>query len=74
MSGGIFEQPRGFIISFVGALGLGCSNGTESDEHGDVNGDCIVEESTENLLNKADGLWRKRGESSIFSAYWTLSP
>ena len=40
---------------------MGFSNGTKSDEHGDVDGNFIVEESPENLLNKADGLWRKRG-------------
>ena len=65
--GGIIDQPQGFVICFVGALGLGCSNGTEGDEHGDVNGNHIIEESPDNLLNKADGIWRKRrGVVDIF--------
>ena len=41
--GGIIEQPQGFVICFVGALGLGCSDGTKGDDHGDVDGDSIVE-------------------------------
>ena len=41
--GGIIEQPQGFVICFVGALGLGCSDGTKGDNHGDVDGDSIVE-------------------------------
>ena len=40
--GCIIEQPQGFVICFVSALGLGCSDGTEGDEHGDVDGNCIV--------------------------------
>ena len=59
--GGIIEQPQGFIICVVGTLGLGCSDGTKGDGHGDVGGDRIVEESPNDLLNKAGGLWRKRG-------------
>ena len=59
--GGIIEQPQGFFKSFFGALGLVCSYGTEGDEHGDVNGDRIIEESTDNMLNKADSIWWKCG-------------
>ena len=74
VSGGIVEQPQGFVVCFVGALGLGCSDGTEGDEHGDVDGDLIVEESPNNLLEKADGLWRKReGVVNIFRL-WHQSP
>ena len=40
---------------------MGCSNRTEGDKNGDVNGDHIVEESLNDMLNKADGIWRKRG-------------
>ena len=61
MNGGIVDQQQGFVVCFVSALGLGCSDGTKGDEHGDVNGDRMVEESTENLLEKADGLWWKHG-------------
>ena len=32
---------------------------TEGDEHGDVNGNRISEESTNDMLNKEDCLWRK---------------
>ena len=59
--GGIIEKPQGFVISFFGALGLGCSDGNKCDNHGDVDGNRIVKESTNDLLNKADGLWRKSG-------------
>ena len=59
--GGIIEQTPGFVICFLGALGLGCSDGTKGDKHGDVNGHLIIEESPEDLLNKAGGIWRKRG-------------
>ena len=59
--GDIIEQPQGFVISFVGYLGLGCSDGTNSYNNGDVDGDRIVEESTNDLLNKVYGIWRKRG-------------
>ena len=61
VSGSIVDQLQGFVLCFVGSLGLGCSNGTEGDKNGDVDGDHIVEESTSNLLYKADDLWRKRG-------------
>ena len=59
--GGIIEQPQGFVISFFGALGLGFSNRTKGDNHGDVGSDSKVDESTKNLLNKKDSIWRKRG-------------
>ena len=61
VSGGMVDQPQVFVVCFVGALGLGCSSGTKGDEHGDVDGNHIVEESPNNLLEKVDGLWRKRG-------------
>ena len=60
VTGGIVEKPQGFVVCFVGALGLGCSNGIEGSEHGDVDGNCIVEESPNDLLDKMDSLWRKR--------------
>ena len=67
VSGGIVDQPQGFVVCFVGALRLGCSNGTEGDKHGDVNIDHIVEESPDNMLDKANGLCRKRrGVVDIF--------
>ena len=59
--GGIIEQLQGFVICFVGDLGLGSNDGTQGDENGDVDGDHIVHEIPDELLNKADGLWRKRG-------------
>ena len=37
--GGIIDQPQDFVICFVGVLGLGCSDGTEGDEHVDVDDD-----------------------------------
>ena len=40
---------------------MGCSDETQGNKYGDIDGDCIVEDSTDNLLNKVDGLWRKRG-------------
>ena len=40
---------------------MGCSDGTDGGEHGDVDGDHIVEEIPNNILEKSDGLWRKRG-------------
>ena len=47
---------------------MGCSDGTEGDKHDNIDGDCIVEESPANLLDKADGLWRKcRGVVKIVS-------
>ena len=52
MRGSIIEQPQGFVICVVSALGLGCSNGTEGDEHGDIDSDCILGESPEDLLTK----------------------
>ena len=61
VTGGIVEKPQGFVVCFVGALGLGCSDGTDGGEHGDVDGDHIVEEIPNNILEKSDGLWRKRG-------------
>ena len=61
VSGGMVDQPQVFVVCFVGALGLGCSSGTKGDEQGDVDGNHIVEESPYNLLEKVDGLWRKRG-------------
>ena len=64
---GIVDQPQGFVVCFFCALGLGCSNGTKGDKHGDVDGNHIVEESSENMLDKVDGLWRKRrGVVEIF--------
>ena len=59
--GGIIEQPQGFVICFFGALGLSFSDGTKGNEHGDVDSNCIVEEIPEDLLNKADGVWKNRG-------------
>ena len=61
VSGGIVEQPQGFVVCFFCALGLDCSDRDKGDEHGDVDGNCIVEESPDNLMYMADGLWRKRG-------------
>ena len=59
--GGIIKQLQGFVICFFCAMGFGCSYGNGGDEHGDVDANRIVEESPNYLLNKADGLWRKRG-------------
>ena len=56
-SGGVVEQPKGFIACFVGALDFCCSIGTKGDKHGDVDSDHIVEESPNNLLYKVEGLW-----------------
>ena len=53
---GIVEEPQGFIVCFVGAMGLGCSDGTKGDEHGDIESNHIVEESSDDLLYKVDGL------------------
>ena len=38
-----------------------CSNGTKVNRNGDVDVDHIIEESPDDLLEKADGLWKKRG-------------
>ena len=46
---------------FCWCPGIGCSDGTKGNEHGDVYGDPIVEEIPYNLLYKADSLWWKRG-------------
>ena len=73
--GGIIEQPQDFVICVVSVLGLGCSNGTKGNEHGDVDGDHIVEESPGNLLNKVDSLWRKhRGVVDIVRVldFWAI--
>ena len=43
VSGGIIEQPQGFVICFDDDLGLGCSDGTKDNEHSDVDSDRIVE-------------------------------
>ena len=40
---------------------MGCTDGTEGDKNGGVGGDCIVEESTNNILNRVDSLWQKSG-------------
>ena len=65
--GSIIEKPQGFVVCFVGDLGLGCIDGTKGNDNGDVNGDCVAEDSTNNMLNKADVLWRKRrGVVNIF--------
>ena len=40
---------------------MGCSDGTEGNKHGNVDGNRIVEEIPDNLRYKADSLWRKRG-------------
>ena len=67
VSGKIVEQYQGFVVCFFGALGLGCSDGTKGNEHGDVDSDRIVEEISVDLLYKVDGLWRKRrGVIDIF--------
>ena len=67
VSDSIVEQPQGFVMCFVGSLGLGCSDRTKGDEHGDVDSYFILEESPADLLYKVDGLWQKhRGVVEIF--------
>ena len=61
--GSIIEQPQGLVIYFVGDLGLGCCDGAEGDEHGDNDGNRILDEIPNDLLNKADGIWREVWES-----------
>ena len=55
---GIVEQPKGFVVGFIGDLGLGGSDGTKGEEHVDVDGNHIVEESTSDLLDNADNIWQ----------------
>ena len=50
-----------FFVCFVGSLGLGYINRTESDDYSDIDCDCMVEKSPNDLLDKADNLWQKRG-------------
>jgi len=49
---GIVEEPDSGIIGAFGGIGLVGGNGSEGDQHGWIDGDGIVEEHANNLLDK----------------------
>lgn len=63
MSGTVVEEVRDGLGCSLSAFGLGRGNGAEGNEHGGVNGTCVVKESANNFLNAGDSRGGKRGRS-----------
>ena len=56
MGGGIVEDPEDLIICLLEGLGLLGCNRAEGSKHGPVDVDGVVQQGTDDLLDKGDGL------------------
>ena len=58
---GVAEEPNGCITGFFGVLRLLGRKGAKGDKHGGINGDGVIKECADYLLQKVDGLWGQQG-------------
>ena len=56
MRGGVIDQPKDGAVGVLGGFGLLGCEGAKSDLHGWVDGNGIIQEGTDDLLDEGDGL------------------
>ena len=61
MRGRIIEKPHDFVICGSGGFGFLGRNVADGNEHGGVNSYGVVEQGSDDILEKGDSLWWEHG-------------